>query len=88
MWGALTGPAPANPNLAGVAALVWSENTRLKGGELREILIGSAMDLGAGGFDSTFGNGLVNAESAIRRAHALSQNNQLATFWDNQDFLV
>ena len=82
------GTSCANPNLAGVAALVWSENANIDGGELREILIGSAMDLGAGGFDTTFGFGLVNAESAIRRAHALDQNQELASFWANNEFLA
>ena len=82
------GTSAANPNLAGVAALVWSENLNINGGELREILTSSAMDLGAGGFDNTFGFGLVNAEGAIRRAHALDQNQVLASFWSNQDFLA
>lgn len=82
------GTSAANPNLAGVAALVWSENLNINGGELREILTSSAMDLGAGGFDNTFGFGLVNAEGAIRRAHALDQNQVLASFWTNQDFLA
>ena len=82
------GTSGANPNLAGVAALVWSENASIDGGELREILTSSAMDLGAGGFDNTFGFGLVNAEGAIRRAHALEQNQLLASFWSNQDFLA
>jgi hypothetical protein len=82
------GTSAANPNLAGVAALVWSENANIDGGELREILIGSAMDLGAGGFDNTFGFGLVNAESAMRRAHALYQNEELASFWANNEFMA
>ena len=82
------GTSAANPNLAGVAALVWSENTSIDGGELREILVSSAMDLGTGGFDTTFGNGLVNAEGAIRRAHALDANPELALFWNNDSFLA
>ena len=82
------GTSCANPNLAGVAALVWSENSNLDGGELREILISSAMDLEAGGFDNTTGNGLVNAEGATRRAHALDQNAELASFWTNAEFLA
>lgn len=82
------GTSCANPNLAGVAALVWSENSNLDGGELREIMIGSAMDLGPGGFDNTTGFGLVNAEGATRRAHALDQNAELASFWTNQEFLA
>ena len=87
MWPALV-PSCANPNLAGVAALVWSENSNLDGGELREILISSAMDLEAGGFDNTTGNGLVNAEGATRRAHALDQNAELASFRTNAEFLA
>ena len=86
--GNFNGTSAANPNLAGVAALVWSENTNINGGELREILISSAMDLGTGGFDTTFGHGLVNAESAIRRAHALDANPELALFWSNDTFLA
>ncbi|ABM78015.1 MULTISPECIES: S8 family peptidase [Prochlorococcus] len=82
------GTSASNPNLAGVAALVWSENNDLTGGQLREILISSAMDLGTGGVDTTFGNGLANAESAIRRAHALEANQELALFWDNNSFLA
>ena len=82
------GTSAANPNLAGVAALVWSENANINGVELREILVGSAMDLGQGGFDNTFGFGLVNAESAIRRAHALDQNQELASFWANNEFMA
>ena len=46
------------------------------------------MDLGQGGFDNTFGFGLVNAESAIRRAHALDQNQELASFWANNEFMA
>ena len=82
------GTSSANPNLAGVAALVWSENAQINGEELREILIGSAMDLGTNGFDNTFGSGLVNAESAMRRAHALDQNQELASFWMNNEFMA
>ena len=51
-------------------------------------MIGSAMDLGPSGFDTTHGFGLVNAEGAVRRAHALDQNPELASFWTNQDFLA
>ena len=82
------GTSCANPNLSGVAALVWSENDKLDGGELREIMISSAMDLEAGGFDNTTGFGLVNAEGATRRAHALDQNAELASFWTNGEFLA
>ena len=80
-----TGTSCANPNLAGVAALVWGENETLDGRDVRDILTNSATDLGVQGYDGTFGHGLVNAEAAVRRAHALAQNNELASFWNHQD---
>ena len=83
-----TGTSCANPNAAGVAALVWSENTCLDGGELREILTQSAMDLGSAGRDSTYGHGLLNAEAAVRRSHALAENQELASFYSNDEFLA
>ncbi|KZR75669.1 Minor extracellular protease Epr precursor [Prochlorococcus marinus str. MIT 1323] len=83
-----TGTSCANPNLAGAAALVWSENLSLSGGEVREILTTSAMDLGDPGRDNTFGAGTVNVESAVRRSHALSVDNELASLYSNTDFLA
>ena len=83
-----TGTSCANPNAAGVAALVWSENSCLDGGELREILTQSAMDLGSAGRDNTYGHGLLNAEAAVRRSHALAENQELASFYSNDEFLA
>ncbi len=82
------GTSCANPNVAGVAALVWSENLSLTGGEVRDILTTSAMDLGATGRDDTYGAGTINAESAVRRSHALSVDNELASLYSNTDFLA
>ncbi|KZR79462.1 S8 family serine peptidase [Cyanobacteria bacterium 150SLHB] len=78
----------ANPNVAGAAAIVWSENLSLTGGEIREILTTSAMDLGATGRDDTYGAGTVNIDSAVRRAHALSVDNELASLYSNTEFLA
>ena len=82
------GTSCANPNASGVAALVWSENTDLEGGEVREILTQSAMDLGTYGRDETYGHGLLNAEAAVRRSHALEENYELASFYTNDQFLA
>jgi subtilisin family serine protease len=82
------GTSCANPNVAGVAALVWSENTCLSGSDVRDLLTHSAMDLGDFGRDTTFGHGLVNAESAVRRSHALAENYELASFYTNDQFLA
>jgi hypothetical protein len=78
------GTSCANPNMAGIASLVWSVNTNLNGGQLRQILIDTAMDLGASGKDNNFGNGLVNADAAVRRALALSRNTQLANLYSGR----
>lgn len=86
--GTFTGTSAANPNVAAVAALVWSENTGLTGSELRDILTSSAMDLGDTGRDNTFGFGLVNAEAAVRRAYALGENQELANFWNTDSFMA
>lgn len=80
------GTSAANPNMAGIASLVWGVNTALSAGELRQILIDTATDLTATslgvtareGKDDAFGHGLVNADAAIRRAVALSRNEELA----------
>ncbi|MEH2119192.1 S8 family serine peptidase [Nostoc sp.] len=79
-----SGTSAANPNMAGIASLVWSVNSSLNGGQLRQILIDTAMDLGATGRDNTFGNGLVNADAAVRRALALSRNNQLSNLYSGR----
>jgi hypothetical protein len=78
------GTSCANPNMAGISSLVWSVNSNLNGGQLRQILIDTAMDLGTAGRDNTFGNGLVNADAAVRRALALSRNNQLAMLYSGR----
>ena len=86
--GIFNGTSCANPNASGVAALVWSENTGLEGCDVREIMTQSAMDLGDVGRDNTYGHGLLNAEAAVRRSHALAENQQLASFYSNDEFLA
>ncbi|WP_413173523.1 S8 family serine peptidase [Anabaena azotica] len=78
------GTSCANPNMAGITSLVWSVNSNLNGGQLRQILIDTATDLGTAGKDNTFGNGVVNADAAVRRALALSRNNQLASLYSGR----
>ena len=82
------GNSCANPNVDRVAALIWSENTELDGGEVREILTTSALDLGDPGFYNTYGEGTINAESAVRRSHSLSIDHELASLYSNTDFLA
>ena len=82
------GTSAANPNMAGIASLVWSVNSRLTGGEVRQILIDTAMDLGTTGRDNTFGHGLVNADAAVRRAVALARNRGLANLYSGQSVIA
>lgn len=82
------GTSSANPNLAGIASLVWSVNPGLKAGEVRQILTDTAMDLGSAGRDNTFGYGLANADAAVRRAWALQRSADLANLYSGSSLLV
>lgn len=82
------GTSAANPNMAGIASLVWSVNSKLTGGEVRQILIDTAMDLGTAGRDNTFGNGLVNADAAVRRAWALQKDSQVANLYSGRSVIA
>ena len=72
------GTSAANPNLAAIASLVWSVNPNLTAVEVRQLLIDTAMDLGAMGRDDLYGSGLVNADAAVRRAYAMMRDRALA----------
>jgi serine protease len=49
---------------------VLSANPRLTSSQLASILTSTATDLGSPNYDTTFGNGLVNADAAVRKALA------------------
>ncbi|MGF1537330.1 MAG: S8 family serine peptidase [Elainellaceae cyanobacterium] len=66
------GTSAAAPNVAGIASLVWSANSELSASTVATILAQTAYDLGAEGYDFEYGNGLVNADAAVRRAIALA----------------
>ncbi len=72
------GTSCANPNMAGIASLVWSVNRYLSGDQLRQVMTDTAMDLGTTGRDDLFGHGLVNADAAVRRAVAMDRNYDVA----------
>ncbi|OKH44625.1 hypothetical protein NIES2101_28190 [Calothrix sp. HK-06] len=65
------GTSGANPNVAGIVLLIWSINPNLTAAQIRQIFIDTATDLLTPGKDSDFGNGLVNADAAVRRAYAI-----------------
>lgn len=59
----LQGTSMSAPQVTGAAAVVASK-TGLRGAALRQRLESSTDDLGSGGYDTTFGNGRVNAYRA------------------------
>lgn len=61
----LSGTSMATPHVAGVAALVWSANPSWTNRQVREALDATALDLGAPGYDTSFGWGLVQAKAAL-----------------------
>ncbi len=62
------GTSLSAPIVAGVAALVISVNPSLSGAQVQDILKKSADDLGAPGWDPSFGWGRVNAYKAVLAA--------------------
>jgi hypothetical protein len=67
-YGTWRGTSFASPLVAGVAALVASENPSLSNTQIVSILEQSADDLGPAGYDVAFGYGRVNAYRAVSAA--------------------
>ena len=63
----LQGTSMASPHAAGAAALVWAVAPTAPATAIVDAMIRTAKDLGAAGFDTTFGNGLVNALDAAKK---------------------
>ena len=61
------GTSAACPQVSGAAALMLSINPNLTEAQVRTILQQTATDMGASGFDNTFGFGRLNVEAALRR---------------------
>ncbi|MBS1251226.1 MAG: Thermophilic serine proteinase [Anaerolineales bacterium] len=60
-----SGTSLAAAHVDGVAALIWSANPELSPAEVRDILRESARDLGAEGYDSEYGYGMLDAGAAL-----------------------
>ena len=61
----MSGTSMATPMVAGVAALIWSNEPKLTKYEVEYRLYDSALDLGTKGKDIYYGNGRVNAKKAL-----------------------
>ena len=62
----LDGTSMATPLVTGLVALMWSRHPGFTYTEIRNCLINTAVKLGPGVFDNTWGNGRVDAEAALR----------------------
>lgn len=65
-----SGTSMSTPYVSGVAALVWSHVPGLTNAQVRNFLVCGARDLGPGGWDPLFGDGIVNAGASLARAVA------------------
>jgi thermitase len=66
-YGYLSGTSMACPQVAGVAALIWSLFPYLTRDQVRVQLRRTADDLGAPGFDEYYGYGRINARKAVEQ---------------------
>lgn len=75
----MDGTSMAAPIVSGTAALLLSKNPFLTGAEVEKVLKSTAVDLGKRGWDSSFGNGRVNAYKALGKAAAPLANFSLSS---------
>ncbi len=64
-WDIYSGTSMAAPHVTGALALAWSANPSLSNTAVENCLFTTARDLGAVGYDTTFGRGLVDAYAAV-----------------------
>lgn len=64
-YGNLTGTSMATPMVAGIAALIISQNPGIKNTLVKERIMATAVDLGDPGMDDQFGAGRINAFKAL-----------------------
>jgi subtilisin family serine protease len=69
-WDHYDGTSMATPHAAAVAALIWSVNPAATPAAVEDLLKKNCDDLGAAGYDTTYGHGRVNADRAITAAGA------------------
>ncbi|MFT5154333.1 MAG: hypothetical protein ACI841_004340, partial [Planctomycetota bacterium] len=70
-YGLGTGTSFASPQIAGIAALMFSINPALTRTQVADIIKDTAVDVGAGGFDNRAGWGRVDAAAAVGQAGSM-----------------
>lgn len=80
------GTSGAAPQVAGAAALMISVNPNLTLTQIRNILRNTATDMGAAGFDNTFGYGRLNLEGALKASLPTIIGNSLLCTSNNNYF--
>jgi serine protease len=65
-YGSLQGTSMATPHVTGVAALIWSLSPCTPAAMVRHALEKGARDIGAPGFDTVFGHGVVDAYESMK----------------------
>lgn len=65
-YGWLSGTSMATPLVTGLAALMWSRHTSHSNQKVKQCLTNTAVKLGSGSFDNSWGHGRVDAEAAVK----------------------
>lgn len=79
----MSGTSMATPHVAGAAAVIWAAAPSLTNMEIRQILNGTALDLGL--LDSQQGSGLVQLNAALDLAEAMTTDRVLDLVSLDQD---
>jgi len=71
----IAGTSIASAKVTGAAAQVWAANPHLSFAQVKEILKGTAVDLGTPGWDAETGTGLLDLAAAVQLALVTNPNN-------------